>query len=217
MFIKEYISKDYPIFNVEDSVMKAIEWVEDFGFTHIFLHRQGVFLGALSYHILYEYEEATLGNLEIHLEKFALQEDANMMDSVKLFYTFNTDIIPIIGKNQKYLGYISYDDVFNEFSKYPLFSENGAIIIIQTTHTQYSLAEVTRIVEENNEKLYGCFISSMNEDYVQITLKTSNRNLNFIEESFERYGYIIVHKYYKNEKEELLKNRFDFFQKYLQI
>lgn len=217
MFISEYISKDYPIFSVEDTIPDAENLVRDFGFTHIFVQKQGVFLGALSQNFLEENPQEILGNLEIHLEKFAIKEDAHLIDAVQLFYTYNSNIVPVIGEFQEYLGYIAYDDIFNELSKYPLFSENGALMVIQTTHLHYSLAEVTQIVEASNEKLYGCFLSSVQEDSVQITLKTSSRNLSSLEETFQRYGYLIVHRHYNNEKEELIKDRFKFLEKYLEI
>jgi hypothetical protein len=48
-------------------------------------------------------------------------------------------------------------------------------------------------------------------------LKISSENLSSIDETFERYGYKVVEKYYNDEKEELLKDRFVFFQKYLEF
>ena len=139
------------------------------------------------------------------------------MDSIKLFHTFNSNVIPVISKEEKYLGYISCDDIFNEFSKYPLFSENGAILTVQTSGLHYSMSEISQIVESNNAKIYAIFISSVKEDSVEITLKISNENLSSIDETFERYGYTVVSKHYNDEKEELLKDRFGFFQKYLEI
>jgi hypothetical protein len=115
------------------------------------------------------------------------------------------------------LGYLSCDDIFNEFSKYPLFSENGAVMIVQTSGRHYSLSEVCRIVESNNGKIYGCFISAVSDDYIQITLKFNAENTSSIDETFERYGYSVVQKFYDDEKEDLLKDRFGFLGKYLQF
>ena len=217
MFIKDYISKDYPAFNTSDSIEEASEVAKEFGYAYIFIKKKGVLVGALSQSFLEDSPEGTLGSLEIHYEKFAILESGNVLDSVKLFHTFNTNVIPVINNEEKYLGYISCDDIFGIFSKYPLFSENGAILTIQTTSLHYSFTEITKIVESNNAKLYGCYISAINEDNVQITLKISTQNLSSIDETFERYGYHVMHKHYDDEKEELLKDRFGFFQKYLEF
>ena len=213
MFIKDYISKDYPAFGVRDSIEEA----KEFGYSHVFIVNKGIFLGGLSQPFLEDSPEGNLDSLNIHYERFAIMEDSSLLDSIKLFHTFNANVVAVISKEEKYLGYISCDDIFNEFSKYPLFSENGAILTIQTTGLHYSMTEISQIVESNNGKIYGTFINAIKDDSVEITLKISNENLSSIDETFERYGYVVVHKHYDDEKEELLKDRFGFFQKFLEI
>ena len=217
MFIKDYISKDYPAFNTSDSIEVANEVAKEFGYSHIFIKKKGFYQGALSQQFLEERAEGTLATLEHHFEKFALFDDGNILDSIKLFHTFNSNVVPIINKLEKYQGYLSCDDVFSEFAKYPLFSENGALLVVQINKRSYSMTDVCKIVESNNGKIYGCYISAFEDDEVQITLKVSSENLSSIDETFERYGYTVVLKYYDDEKEELLKDRFGFFQKYMEF
>ncbi len=217
MFIKDYVSKDYPAFSTSDSIEEANEIAKEFGYSHIFIRKKGVYLGALSQAFLEESPEGTLSTLEMHYEKFALFEDGNMLDSVKLFHTFSTNVLPILDKSEKYLGYLSCDDLFGEFAKYPLFSETGAMLVIQMPEKNYSMTEICKIVEGNNAKIYGCYVSAFVDGDVQVTLKISSANLSSIDETFERYGYSVVQKYYDDEKEELLKDRFGFFQKYMEF
>lgn len=217
MFIKDYISKDYPAFNHSDSIEEACEMAREFGYSHVFIKRKGAYVGALSQNFLEESPEGPLSSLELHFEKFAILEDGNLLDTVKLFYTFNANIVPIIGKNEKYLGYICSDDIFNEFSKYPLFSESGAILTVQTKTVHYSFSEITQIVESNNAKIFGCFVSAINEDNIEVTLKISSEHLSSIDQTFERYGYVIKNKHYGDEKEDLMKDRYGFLQKYMEL
>lgn len=217
MFIRDYISGDYPAFSWSDSIETAAEIAAEFGYSHIFIKKKGAFVGALSQSFLEDSPEGTLGSLELHFERFAISEDGNMLDTIKLFHIFNANVLPVIDKNEKYLGYLSCEDVFGEFSKYPLFSENGAVLTVQVTGMHYSLTEIAQIAERSNAKIYGCFVSAVGEDSVNITLKISSENLSSIDETFERYGYTVVSKHYGDEKEELLKDRFGFFQKYLEF
>ncbi|QDP85404.1 CBS domain-containing protein [Chryseobacterium sp. SNU WT5] len=217
MFIKDYISKDYPAFNTSDSIEVANEMAKEFGYSHVFIKKKGIYQGALSQPFLEESPEGSLATLEHHYEKFALLNDGNVLDSIRLFHTFNSNVVPIINKLEKYEGYLTCDDLFSEFAKYPLFSENGALLVVQINKRSYSMTEVCKIVESNNAKIYGCYISAFEGDDVQISLKISSENLSSIDETFERYGYSVVHKYYDDEKEELLKDRFGFFQKYMEF
>ena len=45
MLIQEYISKDFPAFEIDAPVEEALLQVEEFGFTHIFVKKKNVFLG----------------------------------------------------------------------------------------------------------------------------------------------------------------------------
>ena len=216
MFIKDYISKDFPCFSLTDSIESARDTLEDFGYSHIFIKKSHHFHGAIAKEFLDE-AEGTLKNLEHQIERFAILEDNNIMDSIRLFYTFNSNIIPVISKSEKYLGYIGCEDVFQDLSRYPLFSETGAMLTIETPVKKYSMTEIANIVESNNSKFYGAFISFMSDEVIRVTIKISNENLGSIDETFDRYGYRIVEKYYSDEKTDLFKDRFGFFQKFIEI
>lgn len=216
MFIKDYISKDFPAFSLSDSIESAREMLEDFGYSHVFIKKSHHFFGAIAKEFLYE-SEGALKNLEHQIERFAILEDNNIMDSIRLFYTFNANVIPVINKGEKYLGYINSDDVFQNFSKYPLFSESGAILTVETPSRKYSMTEIANIVESNNSKFYGGFISLMSDEVIQVTIKISHENLASIDATFDRYDYRIVEKYYSDEKSDLFKDRFGFFQKFIEI
>lgn len=216
MFIKDYISKDFPCFSLTDSIESARNTLDDFGYSHIFIKKSHHFYGAIAEDFLYE-GDGTLKDLEHQIERFAILEDNNIMDSIRLFYTFSANVIPVINKNEKYLGYITCDDIFQNLSRYPLFSETGAILTIETPARKYSMTEIANIVESNNSKFYGGFITFMSDEVIHVTIKISNENLSSIDATFDRYDYRIVEKYYSDEKSDLFKDRFGFFQKFIEI
>lgn len=214
--IKDFISKDFPCFLLSDSIESARETLEAFEFSHIFIKKNNLYYGAIAKDFLWE-EEGSLKNLEHQIERFAILESSSILDSIRLFYTFDANIVPVINKDEKFLGYICCDDIFNEFSKYPLFSETGAILTVETSSRKYSMTEIANIVESNNSKFYGAFMSFMSDEVVRITIKIGNENLSSIDETFDRYDYRIVEKFYNDEKAELFKDRFGFLQKFIEI
>ncbi len=216
MFIKDYISKDFPCFSLTDSIESARNTLEDFGYSHIFIKKSHHFYGAIAKDFLYE-ADGVLKDLEHQTERFAILEDSNVMDSIRLFYTFSSNVIPVINKNEKYLGYITCEDIFQDLSRYPLFSESGATLTIETPARKYSMTEIANIVESNNSKFYGGFISFMSDEVIHVTIKISNENLASIDATFDRYDYRIVEKFYSDERSDLFKNRFGFLQKFIEI
>lgn len=217
MLIEQYLSKDFGTFETDTLAKEALQIAQSFDFSHIFLEKDGTFLGAIHKHFLEENPDKTLEELSFYAERFSILEGSSALDGVKLFHTYDTNIIPVIDKNEVYQGYLSWENLVGEFAKYPFFSEAGALLTVEISRKNYSMSEISQIVESNNSKFYGAFISEMNEDFVRITMRISHENLSSIDETFERYGYTIIQKSHTDEKEELLKNRYQFMQKYLEF
>ena len=51
--------------------------------------------------------------------------------------------------------------------------------------SDYSFNEISQIVESNDAKLLGAFVSSIENDIVQITLKINNTSFNEIIQTFK--------------------------------
>ena len=183
--------------------------------THV--KKKNVFLGGICREFLEVNPDKTLEALEMHLERFAIMEENTILDSIKLFYTFNSNIIPVLSNKEKYLGYIAYDDVFGELSKYPLFSENGAILTVETSAKSYSMTEIAKIVESNNGTLLGLFVSAADIENIEVTLKINVGPINEIIQTFRRYDYEIISEHQEDNYINTLKERSDYFDKYLNI
>jgi len=54
------------------------------------------------------------------------------------------------------------------------------------------MSQITQIVESNNGKLLGVFVSDANATKVQVTIKTTLGAMNEIIQSFRRYNYEII-------------------------
>ena len=81
----------------------------------------------------------------------------------------------------------------------------------------YTMSEVAQIVESNNARLLGFFISEANLDKVQITLKVSLGGLSEIIQTFRRYNYDIISEHQEDKYLNILKDRSDYLDKYLNI
>ena len=81
----------------------------------------------------------------------------------------------------------------------------------------YSFSEVSQIVESNNSKLLGAFITDNQNDVVQLTMKIASGNLNDIIQSFRRYNYSILFGNNDDQFLEDLRQRSDYLDKYLNV
>ena len=125
--------------------------------------------------------------------------------------------MPVLNAGNKYLGYYELNDIIGLFNETPFFSENGAVLIIEKGLPDYSFSEISQIVESNDGKLYGAFISKIENDVAQITLKIGNVGLSEIMQTFRRYSYNIVSGHEEDSYLDGLKERSDYLNKYLNI
>ncbi|MFV9552295.1 acetoin utilization protein acuB [Algibacter sp. PT7-4] len=151
------------------------------------------------------------------LEDFYVRNNTVWLDVLEAFSINSANIMPVLNEQNKYLGYYELNDIISLFSESPFFSEAGGILVIEKSINDYSFSEISQIVESNDGKLLGAFISKMNTDLVQVTLKIGNTGLNEVIQTFRRYSYNIVSGHEEDSYIESLKERSDYLNKYLNM
>ena len=93
----------------------------------------------------------------------------------------------------------------------------GLAIVVQKHYLDYSISEIAQIVETNNCKLLGVFVSEMKNQTAQITMKASAGNINEIIQTFRRFGYEIISEHNQDSYLNELKDRSAYLDKFLNI
>ncbi len=218
MQIKTHILSNIPVFNVEDSLKAVIKFFENTTFSHVAVEEKGRFLGVLS--------EDDLENLKgiekieeyrYSLDNFFTRKDANWLDVLEAFARNEANLLPVLGESEEILGYYDLTDVVGVFIDTPFFTEPGNILVVAKGIKDYSFSEVAQIVESNNAKYIGGFITEMVNDVVQITIKISTENFSDVVQTFRRYNYNIIFGNSDDKFLEDLKDRSNYLDKYLNV
>ena len=90
-------------------------------------------------------------------------------------------------------------------------------MIVEKGIHDYSFSEISQIVESNDGKLLGAFISKMDSDLVRITIKVGNASINEVIQTFRRYSYNIISGHQEDSYIESLKDRSQYLDKYLNM
>jgi len=151
------------------------------------------------------------------LEDFYVRESTMWLDVLEAFAQNSANIMPILNERGNYIGYYELNDVIGLFNESPFFYEAGGVLVVEKNINDYSFSEISQIVESNNGKLLGAFISKMKNDIVQVTLKIGNTGLNDIIQTFRRYSYNIASGHEEDSFTQNLKERSDYLKKYLNI
>ncbi|WP_299432306.1 CBS domain-containing protein [uncultured Aquimarina sp.] len=187
-------------------------------YTHFPVLKDGTYIGCISEADVRCFEtEKTLESYLYSLEGFFVRADSNWLDILESFAQNHSNILPVLDDDNNYQGYFELRDIMNLFNETPFLSEPGNILIVEKGVLDYSFSEVSQIIESNNAKLLGLFISNTENDVTQITLKINDSDINNIVQTFRRYSYNIVSKHQEDLFLNNLKERSHYLEKYLNI
>jgi predicted transcriptional regulator len=216
--LSDYINQDYKPIDIQDSVATVQDFFEDVTFSHFPVTEEGVFIGNISSEDIDSFDyDKKISDYRYTLEVFFAKENAIWLDVLENFGQHETTIMPILNENNTYLGYYEIADVIRFFNESPFLKELGNIIIVEKNINEYSFSQIGQIVEGNNGKILGLFISDATPTKVQITIKIANAGLNEIIQTFRRYEYDIISEHQEDNYLKNLKERSDYLDKYLNI
>jgi CBS domain-containing protein len=218
MQIQSHIITNIPVFKLDEPLEKLVQFFMENTFSHIAIVEEDRFLGVFNENDLENFEvDKKIGDYRYNLEAFFVKQDASWLDVLEIFARNEANLLPVLGNEEEVLGYYDITDVVSVFINTPFFTEPGGILVVAKGAKDYSFSEIAQIVESNNGKLIGGFISEMRDELVQITLKISSSNLNEVMQTFRRYNYNILFGNIDDQFIEDLKQRSDYLDKYLNV
>ena len=218
MHIQAYILDNIPIFKIGDSLKKVIHFFEHSTFSHVAIMEKGDFLGVLSENDTDSFEpNKKIEDYRYNLDTFFVRKDSNWLDVLEAFARNDANLLPVLDEMNMVIGYYNLAHIVGAFIDTPFFTEPGAIIVVAKGAKDYSFSEIAQIVESNNTNIIGAFITDMQNDIVQITIKINASNLNEVIQSFRRYNYNILLGNKDDRFIEDLKQRSDYLDKYLNV
>lgn len=218
MHIQTHILTTIPVFEIDGSLKKVIDFFKNTVFSHVAVVEKDRFVGVLSENDLENFEEGKkIEDYRYNLESFFVRKETNWLDVLEKFARNEANILPVLDDNESVLGYYDLTDIVGAFIDTPFFTEPGGIIVVAKGIKDYSFSEIAQIVESNNSKLIGALITGIHDDIVQVTVKIGAANLNEIIQSFRRYNYHILFGNNDDQFLEDLKQRSDYLDKYLNV
>ncbi|HEA31292.1 MAG TPA: CBS domain-containing protein [Leeuwenhoekiella sp.] len=219
MTLTDYIINDVSPITESSKIGEAQELFSQTTYSHIPVMRDGIYIGCLAENDVHCHEAEEPLDKQTHLyEGFFVREGSNWLNTLESFGQNETNIMPVLDAQNRYLGYYELKDVMNYFNQTPFLSEEGDILVIEKGIFDYSFSEISQIVESNEGRLLGAFISKIDQDMVQISLKVGGEiGLNALLQAFRRYGYQVLSEHQEDSYLIDLRERSDYLEKYLNI
>ena len=219
MLARELISDVVTALKTSDTGTAALSWMEVFRVKHLPIVNQRDFLGLISDADIYDLNDPDepVGNHELSLQKPYVREEQHIYEVIELMSRMELTLVPVLNEEKHYLGVITQEDLTRKFAHLSAMQQPGGIIELEMNQHDYSLSQISQIVESNNGRILSLYVASSEDNArLRVTLKINLTDMTSILETLDRYSYRVVSSHMDSEDlNEFYQERFDVLLKYL--
>lgn len=219
MLNKDLISTSIPTLTLNDPIHQALELMSEYHVTQLPIVVDEKYIGLVfEYDLLELPGNSTLRSIENHFSKVAVHANTHFIESIQTANDYNLTLVPVIEKENEFLGVITATDLLKQLGKITGSSEPGGLIVLEMEQRNFSFSEISKLVETNDAQITQLNTHwDSNEDSFLVTLKINKFEISDIVATFQRYEYEV--KYYFGEElyENELKDNYDHLMNYLNI
>lgn len=212
MHAADLITDDIPALKPEDTVSRALDWMEEFKVAHLPVVADERLVGLVKDSDLVDGNDpkATVERRMERVEVPFVRDRQHIYDVMKLFVERALTVVPVLDMNGRYLGLVNEHEALRRLSEVANVREPGSVVVLEMNFNDYSLQEIARIVEGNDAKVLSVYCHSLPESTrLEVTLKINREDISGILQTFERYEYQVSTTYQGSRFHEDLRGRYD--------
>lgn len=221
MRAKHIISDVVPSLKTSDTGARALSWMEVFRVSHLPIVNNKEFLGLISDNDIYDLNMVNepIGNHMLSLLRPFVRANQHIYEVLETLSNLKLTVVPVLDDKNNYLGLVTITDLIHYFAELSAFKSPGGIIVLQLNVNDYSLSQISHIIEGNDAKILSLYITQPDESMkLDVTIKVNRTDISSLIKAFERYNYMVKESFMDdNEIDILYKDRFDEFMRYLNI
>jgi predicted transcriptional regulator len=211
----------FPALQLNDTVEKALQLMNDSKVSYLPVTSEGKFLGLIGESDLIDEENKEFATLEIfqaNLVMAAVNANNHFLKAATLFNLYHTNVIPVINESNELLGTISSGALLTALSNICGSSEYGGLIVLDIERSRFAISEINGIVESDGATILHLNVSPHSvPGLLEITLQLNKKEIATILATFERYEYRVT--FYSGEVifENEVSNNYQNLMNYLDI
>lgn len=221
MVAADIINLMIPPLKATDDAHKAVIWMEEFRCNHLPVIGNNQLLGFISEDIILEANdiEKNLSEFELVGKTCVVNKESHFYEILKVAGDHKLQLVAVVNEVGEYEGVITVQDIMTSFAQTAAVQIPGGILILSLDLIDYSLAEISRLIEENNAKILSSIVveDPLDNRKIKLTIKINQLDLTRIVATLERFEYKIIGRYQEDKKDFEDKDRIDMLMRYLNI
>lgn len=218
MIAEQLINYMVPPLKPSDDIARAKQWMDEFRVKELPVVEDNKLIGFISEELLYDEDilHPEVGSYPLIGQKCAVTANRHYYDILKVQHDYHMDMVAVL-KDTDFVGVVLLSDILKEFAKTAIVNSVGAIISLQSSLNDYSLTEISRIVEMNGSTILGANVKPDLEDpsLLEIVLRINNQDVNQIANGLSNSGYKVTSSFNTGDNSFDEKDRFGLLMKFL--
>ncbi|WP_372947374.1 CBS domain-containing protein [Mariniphaga sp.] len=221
MLANSLISDVVPAVSSTEKGQKVLNSMDVFRVSHLPVVDDGHYRGIVSDKFIYDLNlvEESIGKEVEKFDTTHVHEDQHIFEVAMLMYKLKLSLIAVLNSAHEYMGAITLYDLARRFARYFSLQEMGGIIVLEVNEIDYSLAQISQIIEGNDVKILSFFMNRLPGTHtLELVLKLDRDDLSSVIQSFMRYDYTVKGIYLDHSMlSDLYQDRYDQFMKFMNI
>ena len=218
MFAQDCIETSIPFVKPKDTIHFVLDLMQEFKTDRLAVVENEQYIAIVSENSLLEMDdENTLEPILEYAQTDKLTEDMHLFDVLKKCNDVNSYTVPVVTIDNTYIGITSPEKILHQFTAMSALSATGGILLLEMEAKNYSLTEISRIVESNNGMILQTMLSTQPNHSLRVSIKVNKVDLKEIQATFERYNYNVIAVYHQSAFEYQLQERYDSLMRYLDV
>lgn len=214
---RKLITSKIPSLSAQDEPLKALDLMDHLRVSHLPIIEDGKLLGLISEDALMDLESLQGDSNGLPLISARVLPGAHILEVLKVTSEHRLSITPVVDEENNYLGSIRLEDLVEQLTSMQGADQRGGIIVLELWDKDYSMQQISRIIEENNSKILSSTVSPGEDGKIEINIKINQPDLNAIISSFERFGYHVKASFQESAYTEDLRKRYEELMRILNI
>ena len=202
----------------DDDGNRALELMNLYRVNHLAVVKNDFYLGVVSDKEINNWNSAD-EYIEEHLPNLASPHviyNQHLFDIIEVLEKNNLSVVPVLDDNKQYKGVITNRKLLYTIAKSAAVQSVGGVIVLEMNNNDYSLTEISNIIENNDTKILSTYVTSTPDSTkMELTIKINKTEITPIIKDLERYEYSVVASYKEDEEDIDFMNRYEQLMRFL--
>lgn len=133
----------------------------------------------------------------------------HLLNALTHLKILNVSLMAVVDEDGEYIGILKTKDVVKALSASLSIRSSGSIIVLRMPPNDYSMSDLSRVIEYSDAKILGFFIFEVEgSNELEIHLKLNTTILKPILAALERYDYRVVEYFNREDHTDDLDERY---------